>query len=253
MSNLYATAAMAAGYARWRPAVHPLVIEKVAPMLEFDDGRRAGTALDIGCGSGLSTAALERVATCCVGIEPTESMLRWAHLAAPSAHVATARAEQLPIASGAVDLITAAGSLNYVDLAAFFPEARRVLVRGGRMAVYDFGPGRSFRDSDALDRWYDEFERLYPFPPCRDLTPASLATAAEPWFESAGNEQFEVSLQLSEEFYVEYAMTETSVSAAAAGGVSAQAIRDWCASTLAPVFDGRPRDVLFRGYICCLR
>ena len=126
--------------------MHPLVIEKIARILGLDDGRRIGTALDIGCGSGLSTAALEQVATCCIGIEPTESMLRWAHLAAPSARVAAARAEQMPIASGAVDLITAAGSLNYVDLAAFFPEARRVLATGGRMSVYDFGPGRSLRD-----------------------------------------------------------------------------------------------------------
>jgi ubiquinone/menaquinone biosynthesis C-methylase UbiE len=90
-------------------------------------------------------------------------MLRWARVAAPSAQVAVARAEQLPVASGAVDLIAAAGSLNYVDLPAFFPEARRILCRGGRLVVYDFGAGRSFPDSDVLDQWFDEFELRYPF------------------------------------------------------------------------------------------
>jgi hypothetical protein len=58
---------------------------------------------------------------------------------------------------------------------------------------------------------------------------------------------------LTPEFYLEYAMTETSVAAAIAAGGSERVIRDWCAATLARVFACRPRDVLFRGYICCLR
>ena len=40
---------------------------------------------------------------------------------------ATIANESLPFRDGAFDLITAAGSLNYADPAAAFPELRRVL------------------------------------------------------------------------------------------------------------------------------
>jgi ubiquinone/menaquinone biosynthesis C-methylase UbiE len=71
----------------------------------------------------------------------------------------------MPFGSGTVDLLTAAGSLNYTrDLDAVWHEAARVLGAGGTLAVYDFSPGRSFDDDDALDEWFDAFTARYPYP-----------------------------------------------------------------------------------------
>jgi ubiquinone/menaquinone biosynthesis C-methylase UbiE len=44
-------------------------------------------------------------------------------------------AEAIPLHDRSVDLISAAGSLNYANLDLFFPEAARVLVPGGRLAL----------------------------------------------------------------------------------------------------------------------
>lgn len=241
---------MAAGYARWRPRVHPHVIERVRRRLDMVG--RVRRALDVGCGSGLSTAALEPLAEQCIGLEPCEPMLGYAKFAAPRAMVAVSRAEQLPIESGTIDLITAAGSLNYADLDRFFPEARRVLVRGGRLVVYDFGPGREFTDSGRLSDWYGEFERRYPFPPCRDIDPAALDAAAY-GLDSGGSEDFAAALLIDPKFYVEYAMTETSVAAAVRSGIPEGEIRAWCESSIPRVFDNAAREVVFRGYIAYLR
>ena len=49
---------------------------------------RSGTfprALDIGCGAGVSTRALIDFAGSCIGLEPSEAMLKWAPKLAPSA------------------------------------------------------------------------------------------------------------------------------------------------------------------------
>ena len=137
---------MAAGYAASRPPLHRRIVERASVAL--GSPRRA---LDIGCGAGLSTRALEGLASHCVGLEPAEAMLRWTRGIAPQANFVLGRAEALPFAGRSFDLLTAAGSLNYVaGLDLFFGEAARVLDPRGRLLVYDFRKGRSFPHSEAL-------------------------------------------------------------------------------------------------------
>lgn len=243
---------MAAGYAAARPPVHPRIIERVREYLRLAEP--AGCALDVGCGAGISTRPLEAVARVRIGIEPAERMLQWTATVAPGAHFVVGTAEFLPVRSGSVDLITAAGSLNYADLDRFLPEAVRVLRPGGVLVVYDFSRGRTFRAGGALDEWYGEFMRRYwPAPgSARELNPAILAGVCR-GFRLDHHEHFEIPLPLSPEFYLEYVLTETNVAEAVAHGGSETEIRAWCDSTLRPVFSGRTHDVLFRGYVAYLR
>jgi SAM-dependent methyltransferase len=240
----FAGASIASGYARWRPAVHPLVVESVKV---YTGEREVG--LDVGCGAGLSTRALRRIARVCIGIDPLESMVR----SAGEGMYAVGAGEALPVRRASVDLITAAGSLNYVDPDRFFPEASRALVHDGRLVVYDFSPGRSFRADGTLDRWFEEFQCRYPPPAgsARPLDPEILAEIAT-GFEVVHSERFERSLEMAPSFYLEYMLTETSVAHAVRSGEPPESIRRWCAESLAGVFE-RPREVLFNGYFVVLR
>ena len=178
---------MAAGYATSRPPVHPRVIERaLAGHAPFQ------RALDIGCGAGVSTKALEGFAKSIVGLEPAVGMLRWAP---SSAHFAAGCAEAIPFRDRSFDLITAAGSLNYADLDRFFSEAIRVLVPGGVLLVYDFSPGRTFRDTDGLDEWFDAFHRRYPPPAAegRELNPEILGRIGR-GFRLDHHEWFEIGI-----------------------------------------------------------
>ena len=253
MGNLFATAGLDAGYATARPPVHPRVIEKfrrqVAPV------EKLNLVLDVGCGAGLSTGPLDMLARRVVGLEPAASMLRSRRLTAPSASFVAGRAEALPFRDASVDLITAAGSLNYVDLEDFFGEARRVLVASGGIAVYDFSPGRRFRRSDALEKWFAGFMLRYP--QARDgarfLDPETLAEVAAGGFEPRWQERFEIVLTLDGAFYEKYMMTETNVAYAVAAGTPVEEIGAWCRETLGPVFEGVPREVIFEGYVAYWR
>jgi SAM-dependent methyltransferase len=200
----------------------------------------------------LSAAPLSRLADEVIGIEPNEAMLRWSARVAPGAAFAAARAEALPVRSASVDVITAAGSLNYVDLASFVPEAIRVLRPGGTLVVYDFGPGREFRDSPALARWYAEFERRWPWPAPRPLD-VTRPPLNGPVLRLDSSENFEATLAIEPGFYLNYVMTETNVESAMANGCAESAIRGWCAETLPAVFGGAAREVVFRGYIAYTR
>lgn len=243
---------LAVGYARSRPPVHPRVIERVRRHLKLE--APLGRGLDVGCGAGLSTRALQSAARQCLGVDPVEAMVGLGSEVAPGASFCVARAEALPVRSGSIDLVSAAGSLNYADLGRFFPEAARVLAPGGVLVAYDFTPGRRLPDSDALALWFERLLERHPFPAdstSRPLDPETLAVEARP-LRLSGSERFEIGLTLDPTSYLEYVMTETNVAHAVRGGTPEPAIRAWCRETLAPVFGGSPREVLFEGYIAYL-
>jgi SAM-dependent methyltransferase len=251
MPNPFGTDDMAAGYATSRPPVHRRVIEQAYRQLA-----RSGPfprALDIGCGAGVSTKVLIDFAGSCIGLEPSEAMLKWAPKLAPSAAFVVGSAEAIPLYSCTVDLITAAGSLNYANLDLFFPEAARVLTRHGKLLVYDFSAGMSFRNATSLDEWFSSFHRRYPPPAseARELGPAILAEQSS-GFQLDAHRQFEIGITLAPEFYLDYIMTETNVAAAVRSGVPQSEIRSWCAETLAPIWNRAQREVLFRGYFACM-
>lgn len=249
VENLFGSDALAAGYARSRPPVHPRVVELARPYLPA----RIGTALDIGCGAGLSTRPLTAVAGCAIGMEPAVPMLKFAANVAPGAAFLAGTSESLPVRDGSIDLIAAAGSLNYCDPARFFAEAGRVLAPGGAVLIYDFSCGRSMRGTEALDRWFDQFERRYPWPPDNALkiTRESLEALAA-GFRLTRYEPFEIGLPITPEFYIDYVLTETNVGWAIRNGEPIETVRNWCSEGTGPIFGGETREVLFRGYFALL-
>jgi SAM-dependent methyltransferase len=252
MANLFDTEGMAAGYATSRPPVHRQIIARAARFTPSGCRR----AIDVGCGAGLSTRALKDCADYTVGLEPNESMLRWGATVAPGASFIVGAAESLPFADGSADLLTAAGSLNYVELASFFGEANRVLRDRGLVLVYDFGVGRNFSAKRGLNEWFAAFERRYPPPTgsARSLDPIILGDL-DCGFRIVAQESFLAPVPLSRNAYVDYVLTETNVSAAVQKGIEILAIRSWCEETLADVWLGsaeEPRDIVFPSYFVCM-
>jgi len=171
--SIYDSPRLAAGYAYDRPAIHRRIMEGAAEYLHVTN--RLGRALDIGCGAGLSTAALECLAETVVGLEPVQAMLTHSRVVAPHALFLVGRAETLPFSARAFDLIAAAGALNYVDVDLFLPDAARVLAPGGVLIIYDFSAGRRVRGGHQLDEWFATFARRYPSPPGYEFDVRGLA------------------------------------------------------------------------------
>src|SRR5262249_17239852 len=115
---------------------------------------------------------------------------------APGAQFLAGRAERLPFRDAAFDLITAAGSLNYADPRAAFPELCRVLGHSGTLVVYDFSQ---------VDFPYDRpADGAIPLVPelLAGITSGSRLERAEP---------FELPVAMSHEQYVAYLNTEVAV------------------------------------------
>jgi SAM-dependent methyltransferase len=245
MPNPFDANHMVAGYANSRPAVHAHSICRLRDWLGLNGP--VDTALDVGCGAGLSTLALTRDAKRLIGLDPSTAMVGRARMVVPAACFTAAAAESLPVGDGTIDLMTAAGSLNWVDLTRFFPEVRRVLKVSGALAIYDFSAGREQRGDDRLEHWYDEFKRRYPSPPSQTIVPNALPLASH-GLRLEHDESFTVGLVLDPAFYLEYVLTETNVASAVRAGVPPGEIREWCSRTLSAAFPNRG-EVLFRAYL----
>jgi SAM-dependent methyltransferase len=180
-------------------------------------------------------------------------MLRWSSRLDPEAHFVVGQAEDLPLPDASVDLITAAGSLNYANLDHFFPEAARVLRPGGVLAVYDFGQGTRSTDAPLLERWFAGFLRRYPPPAChaRRLDP-ELLSAIPSGFRMDLEETFDVAVPLTRASYTDYILTEVNAADAMRRGQPEEDIRRWCDDTLRSVLGDATRFVLFPAYLACM-
>ncbi len=244
--NIYTSSRLAAGYAYDRPPVHQHIIQRVKETLRITG--RLQRALDVGCGAGLSAAALDPLAETVVGLEPVRPMLAHRHSIAPHALFLVGRAEELPFSTGAFNLITAAGSLNYADRDLFFPNAARLLALGGVLIIYDFSAGRRMRGGHQLAEWFAGFERRYPSPPGYALDVKGLAYS-QSGLRLQAYEELEVAIPMTLSAYLRYVLSETRVERAILAGVPEAEIRSWCQSSLAGVFGDTSRDVLFSAYI----
>lgn len=249
-SPLYNSRRVAAGYAFSRPAVHTRILQQVREHLHL--GEPVARALDVGCGAGRSTAALEPLAQQIVGLDPAAAMMEHRRVVAPGAQFVLGQAERLPFADAAFDLIAAAGAINYADLDLALPEIARVLSAAGTFVIYDFSAGRRFADGAQLERWYAEFERRYPDAPGYEIDVTALP------FERAGLmlercQPMQIPIPMTRDAYFRYATSETRVELAISAGADEGGVREWCRVTLQAVFDSTPRDVIFDAYAAYVR
>lgn len=250
--NPFSTAAMARGYASSRPPLHGPIVRTALELLGLDEP--CPVALDIGCGAGMSLLPLLPVSRIAIGIDPAVSMVLAARDLAPNALVVAARGEALPLRSHSVAFMTAAGSLNYADPARVFAEAARVLTPGGVFCAYDFSQGREAAANPLLGHWFTGFERRYAAPPQEAIPLDGLSiTRMASGFRLAARQDLTLSHPMTAAAYAAYLMSETNVAAAIRNGTAEQEIREWLDATLEPVFGGSLLDVLFTGYVVCLR
>jgi SAM-dependent methyltransferase len=247
MTSVYDSERLAAAYAFDRPSVHGQILRSARL------SRQADRALDIGCGAGLSTAALMPLARQVIGLEPIPTMLAHRQAVAPHARFVIGQAERLPFAAGSFDLVAAAGSLNYADLPSALAEVARVLTRDGTFLLYDFSTGARSVSGDDLAGWFASFEERFPWPPGWQSFDVRELPLAAYGLRLLDYTYVETRLPMTFDAYLRYILSETNVDdAIARGACSAEEARDWCAETLKTVFTDGEEIVVIPGYIATL-
>ena len=122
-----------AEYATYRPEYPTQVSAFLAGLAPS-----TGTAVDVGCGTGQLSTQLADNFDRVLAFDPSESQIG-AATAKPNVTYEVGRAENLPVADGTVDLVTAAQSAHWFNLPEFYAEARRIAAPGALIALVSYG------------------------------------------------------------------------------------------------------------------
>lgn len=240
--NFFAPKTAAERYARGRPFFHPTIIARIKELLSIDG--RVGCALDVCCGTGLSTLALQELAERVVGVDLSYEMLTHA----PSdcgAGFCIASAENLPFRDGTFDALTLCQGFHWLDREKFFREARRSLRPSGWLAIYDnyFNGGMLGRED--FDSWFREgYLRRFPAP-SRNWPSFTAEEAEADGFHLRFEERLANELSFTPESLVAFLISQSNVIAAVEGaGQSLEEVSAWLMEGITPFF-GNERTMIF--------
>ena len=169
---------VAANYAQYRPRYPRELFDCLASIVP-----PAARVWDCACGSGQATLELaERFAAVVATDASAEQIAEAPPHPRVTWRVAPAEASGLP--NHAVDLVTVAQALHWLDLSRFYAEVRRVLGADGVLAVWSYGISRA--GEEALDREIGHFyhDVVGPYwPPERRLVEEGYRTIPFPFAE----------------------------------------------------------------------
>ncbi|NLS13408.1 class I SAM-dependent methyltransferase [Vibrio sp. SM6] len=130
--------AISSHYAAYRPPLHQALL---AEFFQTSGRGEIDIALDIGCGTGVSSRALIPYCKAIIAVDPSIAMIEQAILTTePWANIAycIGDGEALNIPDQQIDLVTFAGSLNYAKSPSLLKELKRVCKPEAHVIVYDF-------------------------------------------------------------------------------------------------------------------
>ena len=144
---------LASDYDRFRPSYSPQAIDWLA--------RRPLRIADVASGTGILTRQLRSrfPDSLVVGIEPARDMLRTASFATSDIHWLCGRAETLPLAGGAFDLVTIGQAAHWLDRDLFHAECSRILRPDGTLAILY---NNRIRDSAVAEAYETVLENVSP-------------------------------------------------------------------------------------------
>jgi ubiquinone/menaquinone biosynthesis C-methylase UbiE len=238
-------------YARGRPYHHPRAL---AHLDQWIGDLPVSRAVDVACGTGLSSVALSDLARHVVGLEAAFEMVAQASGDEGRAYVSAA-AEALPVADASVDLLTVASAIHWFDQPAFFAEAARTLREGGWLAIYDYYFLGQIEGQPEFSAWNkDVYLARFPIPPRgQHFDPGA---EAPPRFVLIGAEDWRETIHLTHSQLVDYVLSQSNaVVAVAAGSTTEARLRRWLLTETERFFPNEqsPQPFPHLGALACLR
>jgi SAM-dependent methyltransferase len=193
-----------ASYARFRPGYPPALFDWLATLT----GHR-GVVWDCGTGTGQAAVLLAPHFRTVIASDASRSQIR-AAARAPGVHYLAATAEASGLRDGAIDLVTVAQAMHWLDRERFFRELDRVLAPDGALAIWSYGMVRSSPEIDAvIEPFYRDTVGPW-WPPERSHVESGYRSFALP-IEEAATPAFAMTARLTLSALLGYVRTWSAV------------------------------------------
>lgn len=234
--NYFIRDSVAKRYAKSRPYFHGLIINRIKSNLGLST--KLEKALDVACGTGLSTLPLLEIANEVHGTDVSEAMLKHA-LPSESIHYHVASATEQPFGDEEFDLITVSCGIHWFDIDVFLKECRRLLKPGCCLVhYYNFFRGKMDQVPEFEEWFRKRYIPLYPSPPRYHDYPWTQEHVAERGFELLKSEDFDNEVNFNQAELSLYFTSQSNITAALEKlDLSYEEIEEWLKKELEPFWD----------------
>lgn len=223
-------------YSKGRPDFHSNTIKHIKDYLHL--GNKVNNALDIACGTGLSTKALLEIATNVYGTDTSQEMLNFA-LQPDQIHYSIASAEQQPFTDNNFDLITVSSGVHWFDIDKFLIEANRLLKSRSWLVIYENHFIAEMVGKDNFTNWFPNvYLKKFPSPPRNNAYAWTNENLIPKNFNFITEERFKNSVILTKKQLALYFTTQSNIIAAVEKNQTTyEQVESWLDQELTSFFD----------------
>lgn len=234
--NYFNPKASAERYSKGRPDFHSNTIKHIKDYLHLD--KKINNALDIACGTGLSTKALLEIATNVYGTDNSREMLNFA-AQSDKIHYSIAPAEQQPFTDNNFDLITVSSGVHWFDIDKFLMEANRILKSKSWLVLYENYFISEMVGNDKFSNWFpDVYLKKYPSPTRNNDYAWTNENLILKNFNFVTEERFKNSIVFNKKQLALYFTTQSNIIAAVEKAETTyEHVENWLAQELSSFFD----------------
>ncbi len=251
--NYFELQSAAERYAKGRPDFHENTISRIAAYLNITE--KYPLALDVACGTGLSTKALLKIADQVYGTDSADEMLRNAN---PHVNIKylKASAENLPFENDHFQLITVSSGVHWFNIDKFLSEAQRVLKTNAHLVLYDNFFISEMVNVDAFSNWFpDSYLKKFPSPKRNEIYNWTNEHTRHLGFEMLEEDEFKNPVCFNIDQLILYFTTQSNITAQIETGQTTYLeVEAWLRNELQPFFQTSDQQTInFGNWIKYLR
>lgn len=223
-------------YFRGRPDFHAHTIQRIKTFLALQG--KVDAALDIACGTGLSTKALLPIASHVYGTDSSEQMIHFAKRT-DTIHYSIAEADNQPFPDNTFDLVTVCSGVHWFNIDNFLREVRRIVKSGGWLVLYDNFFIADMPGQNNFRSWFtDVYMDKFPAPTRNNTYDWSQANLQPKHLEFVHEETFTNPITYNKEQLALYFTTQSNIIDAIENrGMRQEEIEGWLENELLAFFD----------------
>lgn len=240
-------------YSKGRPYFHLNTISHIQKYLHLDN--KLDKALDVACGTGLSTKALLDIAVNVYGTDTSVEMLKRA-LSQDKINYSIALAENQPFSNNEFNLITVCSGIHWFNIDKFLAEANRLLINNGWLVLYDNFFISEMQGVESFSKWYPEvYLKKFPAPKRNNSYNWSKDNLTSKNFTLDKEEEFKNPISYTKDELVLYFTTQSNITAVTESGeMTYNDVEDWLNNELTQFYSlHNTRTIYFGNWVKYLR